>query len=58
VDRQERTMSGRVTPPGGEPSPTVSSLRTRSPLMWWVAIIVVVALIFSTVAGAVAILFA
>jgi hypothetical protein len=51
-------MSGRVTPRGGEDPQTVSSLRARNPLMWWVAIIVVVGLIFSSVAGAVAILFA
>ena len=51
-------MSGRVTPGGGEPAPSVSSLRARNPLMWWVAIIVVFGLVFSTVAGALAVLFA
>ena len=51
-------MSGRVTPPGGEPEQTVSSLRARSPLMFWVAIIVVVGLIASTVGGALLLLFA
>lgn len=51
-------MSGRVTPPGGEPEPTVSSLRQRNPLMWWVAILVVVGLLASTVGGALLIFFA
>lgn len=51
-------MSGRVTPPGGEPDATVSSLRTRSPLMWWVAVIVVVGMVLSTMGGALLIFFA
>jgi hypothetical protein len=51
-------MSGRVTPAGGDPAPSVSSLRARNPLMWWVAIIVVVGLLASTIGGALLLLFA
>lgn len=45
-------MSGRTTPPGGERPQTVSSLRQRSPLMWWVAVILVVGLVLGTIGGA------
>ena len=51
-------MSGRVTPPGGDRPQTVSSLRQRSPLMWWVAVIVVVGLIVGTFGSALVILLA
>ncbi len=48
-------MSGRVTPAGGGREQTVSTMRQRNPLMWWVAVIVAVGLILSTVGGGIAI---
>lgn len=44
-------MSGRTTP-RKDSGPTVSSLRRRNPLMWWVAVILAVALVLSTMSGA------
>jgi hypothetical protein len=43
-------MSGRVTPPK-DPDDDVPSLRDRSPLMWWVAVIAIVALILGSTGG-------
>jgi hypothetical protein len=51
-------MSGRTTPAGGERPPSVSSLRERSPLMWWVAVIVVIGLVVGTFGGALVLLIA
>lgn len=44
-------MSGRTTP-RKDSAPSVSSLRRRNPLMWWMAVILAVALVLSTMGSA------
>lgn len=45
-------MSGRVTPPGSRDDDHLPTLRERSPWVWWVAVISVVALVVGATGGA------
>jgi hypothetical protein len=49
-------VSGRVTRPPDDDH-TFPSMKERNPTMWWVAVLVIAALVITTAAGAVAALF-
>jgi len=51
-------VAGRTTPKGQPDPDQLPTLRERSPLVWWMAMLMVAALVLGTIGGGLAVLLA